>query len=190
MTNGPSTPSIRGRLTGILYAGRPFVPARLLLGTLLQYPWQRASRLPCAGLLDERWHPRAALEISLWHPTPSPTQKSQSPRGCAREDTLTKSDAVTRTALHSPAPSPAWLIVGPEHTPQDAERQGKISPARLSEQLEHNAGTRWLIATPDIPLSSVNVNTIALVPHPVSRITLQPRKTRLTFHRAAFCALY
>lgn len=60
----------------------------------------------------------------------------------------------------------------------------EISPPQLIWATR--ACTRWLISTPDIPLSSANVNTIALVP----QIALQPRKTRLTFHWAAFCALY
>lgn len=150
-------------------------PACLLLGTMLQYPWQHASRLPCAVLLDERWHPRAALEISLWHPTPQMrSQKHPNPPEPAHAQKMVPWPGRLR-----PTPS-----LDNHRTQTRTHTHLEISPAQLIWATR--ACTRWLISTPDIPLSSANVNTIALVP----QIALQPRKTRLTFHWAAFCALY
>ncbi len=103
-------------------------PACLLLGTMLQYPWQHASRLPRATLLDERWHPRAALEISLWHPTPpTRSQKHPNPKSLrAREKWCRDPDGF--------APPPAWLITGPKRKRAHTSRSRRRD---LSEQLEH-----------------------------------------------------
>lgn len=163
-------PSIRGRLTGILYGGQLFIPVLLLWGTMLQYPWQRASRSRCTPPRDERWHPRVALEISLWHPPPFKSghgplsQKTYALRRDMHPMQTTQwgGDPLPHTPRpHQPA---AWMLSGPRTLCIGVKPRQNIRYHTLSEQVEQNKtpSTRWPIATADGLLTLANANMIAL----------------------------